>query len=78
MLSNPRVDEFARQVPVQTIIFDEASQIDVGDYLPILQRFQPNLQKMVFIGDDKQRETHIIALLTHVTNSDHSGAIWPR
>ncbi|KAG2074300.1 P-loop containing nucleoside triphosphate hydrolase protein [Suillus decipiens] len=54
MLSNPRIDKIALQVPVETVIFDEASQIEVGDYLPLLQRFQPTLQKMVFIGDDRQ------------------------
>jgi regulator of nonsense transcripts 1 len=54
MLSNPRIEDFTRQVPVQTVIFDEASQIEVGDYLPLLQRFKHSLQKMVFIGDDKQ------------------------
>ncbi|KAG0705729.1 P-loop containing nucleoside triphosphate hydrolase protein [Suillus ampliporus] len=54
MLSNPRINDFTRIVPVQTVIFDEASQIEVGDYLPLLQRFQHSLQKMVFIGDDKQ------------------------
>ncbi|KAG2743528.1 P-loop containing nucleoside triphosphate hydrolase protein [Suillus brevipes Sb2] len=54
MLSNPRIEDFTRQVPVQTVIFDEASQIEVGDYLPLLHRFQHSLQKMVFIGDDKQ------------------------
>jgi len=57
MLSNPRIEDFTRQVPVQTVIFDEASQIEVGEYLPLLQRFQHSIQKMVFIGDDKQRET---------------------
>ncbi|KAG1781677.1 P-loop containing nucleoside triphosphate hydrolase protein [Suillus placidus] len=54
MLCNPRIEEFTRQVPVQTVIFDEASQIEVGDYLPLLQRYQHSLQKMVLIGDDKQ------------------------
>ncbi|KAG1821663.1 AAA domain-containing protein [Suillus subaureus] len=54
MLSNPRIDDFTRQVPVHTVIFDEASQIEVGEYLPLLQRFQHSLKKMVFIGDDKQ------------------------
>ncbi|KAG2367893.1 P-loop containing nucleoside triphosphate hydrolase protein [Suillus spraguei] len=54
MLSNPRINDITLQVPVETVIFDEASQIEVGDYLPLLQRFQPTLQKMVFIGDDKQ------------------------
>ncbi|KAG2110823.1 P-loop containing nucleoside triphosphate hydrolase protein [Suillus discolor] len=60
MLSNPRIDEFTRQVPVQTVIFDEASQIEVGDYLPLLQRFQHSLQKMVFIGDDKQHRMPLV------------------
>ncbi|KIK41901.1 hypothetical protein CY34DRAFT_12738 [Suillus luteus UH-Slu-Lm8-n1] len=54
MLSNPHISEIVLQVPVETVIFDEASQIEVGDYLPLLQRFQPTLQKMVFIGDDRQ------------------------
>lgn len=54
MLSNPSINEITLQVPVETVIFDEASQIEVGDYLPLLQRFQPTLQKMVFIGDDRQ------------------------
>ncbi|OJA13623.1 hypothetical protein AZE42_03977 [Rhizopogon vesiculosus] len=54
MLSNPRIDDYTRLVPMQTVIIDEASQIEVGDYLPVLQRFRPTLQKMVFIGDDKQ------------------------
>ncbi|KAG2367901.1 AAA domain-containing protein [Suillus spraguei] len=60
MLSNPRIEEFTRQVPVQTIIFDEASQIEVGDYLPLLQRFQHSIQKMVFIGDDKQHRMPLV------------------
>jgi hypothetical protein len=76
-LSNPRIGDFARLVPVQTIIFDEASQIEVGDYLPVLQRFRPSLQKMVFIGDDKQRETWPIVRLSFVADLDHSGTVWP-
>jgi regulator of nonsense transcripts 1 len=48
---------FSNIVPIQTIIFDEASQIEVGDYLPLLHRFPHNLKKMVFIGDDRQRES---------------------
>ena len=42
-------------VPVQTVIVDEASQIDAGDYLPILARYKTTLRKMIFIGDDNQR-----------------------
>ncbi|OJA11633.1 hypothetical protein AZE42_04752 [Rhizopogon vesiculosus] len=53
MLSNPDIGVFSYLVAVQTVIFDEASQIEVGDYLPMLHRFQLNLQKVVF-GDDKQ------------------------
>ena len=45
---------FTKIVPVQTIIIDEASQIEAGDYLPILARYKMTLRKMVFIGDDKQ------------------------
>ena len=58
MLSNDRLMEcgFTKIVPVQTIIVDEASQIEVGDYLPMLARYKTSLRKLVFIGDDKQRE----------------------
>ena len=45
---------FTELVPVQTIIIDEASQIEARDYLPILARHKTTLRKMVFIGDDKQ------------------------
>ena len=47
---------FTEVVPVQTVIVDEASQIEVGDYLPVLARYKTSLRKMVFIGDDKQCE----------------------
>lgn len=47
---------FTEIVPVQTVIVDEASQIEVGDYLPMLARHKTSLRKMVFIGDDKQCE----------------------
>ncbi|KAF9647979.1 hypothetical protein BDM02DRAFT_3097219, partial [Thelephora ganbajun] len=56
MLSTERIMDcgFTTIVPVQTVIIDEASQIEVGDYLPILARYKATLRKMVFIGDDKQ------------------------
>jgi hypothetical protein len=56
MLSTHRIMQcgFTKIVPVQTVIIDEASQIEVGDYLPILGKYQTTLRKMVFIGDDKQ------------------------
>ncbi len=54
MLSNDRISTIVHIVPVETIIFDEASQIDIGGYLPVIHRFASSLRKMVFIGDDKQ------------------------
>ncbi|KAF8969177.1 P-loop containing nucleoside triphosphate hydrolase protein [Flammula alnicola] len=54
MLSNEKLDTISRLVPLQTVIFDEASQIEIGDYFPMLVRFRPTLRKLVFIGDDKQ------------------------
>ncbi|KAG2339333.1 hypothetical protein BDR05DRAFT_977761 [Suillus weaverae] len=59
-LSNPNIDTITRIVSVQTVIFDEASQIEVGDYVPLLQRFQNSLKKMVFIGDDKQHRMPVV------------------
>ena len=47
---------FTRLVPVETVIVDEASQIELGDYLPLLSRFGQGIEKLVFVGDDKQRE----------------------
>ncbi|KAK0469716.1 uncharacterized protein EV420DRAFT_58543 [Desarmillaria tabescens] len=58
MLSNDRMSTIARIVPVQTIIFDEASQIEVSDYFPVIHRFASSLQKMVFIGDHKQLQPY--------------------
>jgi hypothetical protein len=56
-----------RLVPVKTVIVDEASQIEVGDYVPLIQSFSKTLRKLVFIGDDKQREhTHLV--LFKITN----------
>ncbi|KAH7903183.1 AAA domain-containing protein, partial [Hygrophoropsis aurantiaca] len=54
MLSNRKLDVFTRLVPISILIFDEASQIEVGDYIPVFHRFQTALRKVVFIGDDKQ------------------------
>ncbi|KAJ7274285.1 AAA domain-containing protein, partial [Mycena haematopus] len=54
MLSNPRLSVITRLVPLQTLMVDEASQVEIGDFVPMLYRFSPSLQKMVFIGDDRQ------------------------
>ncbi|KIM67497.1 hypothetical protein SCLCIDRAFT_1106126 [Scleroderma citrinum Foug A] len=54
MLSSPFITPYTRIAPVHTIIFDEASQIEVGDYIPAIRHFSSTLRKMVFIGDNKQ------------------------
>ncbi|KAG6896312.1 hypothetical protein C0992_009102 [Termitomyces sp. T32_za158] len=54
MLSHGKIRLFSHIVPLETLIVDEASQIEVGDYLPPLQRFKTTLRKLVLIGDDKQ------------------------
>ena len=56
--ANPRIvtSGLTALVPVEVVIVDEASQIEIGDYLPLLNIHGNNLKKMVFIGDDKQRK----------------------
>ncbi|KAF7336708.1 Regulator of nonsense transcripts 1 [Mycena venus] len=58
MLSNPRLSAITRLVPLQTLMVDEASQVEIGDFVPMLYRFSRSLQKMVFIGDDRQLPPH--------------------
>jgi hypothetical protein len=81
MLSNGKLGTFTRLVPVELVVVDEASQIEIGDYLPMLSRFQTTLRKLVFIGDDKQCSyLHIICSrwfnLRH--EGFYSGALWAR
>ncbi|EIN09738.1 hypothetical protein PUNSTDRAFT_44029 [Punctularia strigosozonata HHB-11173 SS5] len=56
MITHPRLQKvgLTRLVPVSTVIVDEASQIEIGDYVPLMQRYASNLTKIVFIGDDEQ------------------------
>ncbi|KAF9496717.1 P-loop containing nucleoside triphosphate hydrolase protein [Pleurotus eryngii] len=53
MLSNKHISRFTSSVPLQTLVVDEASQIEVGDYVSTFAKF-PGLRKVCFIGDDKQ------------------------
>lgn len=69
MFSHPRLayTGITRIVPVETVIVDEASQIELGDYLPLWSLHGKKMKKMVFIGDDKQREfvrSHRVRVLT--------------
>ncbi|KAI6094840.1 P-loop containing nucleoside triphosphate hydrolase protein [Pisolithus croceorrhizus] len=54
MLSNDHIAPFIHVNPVDILIFDEGSQIEVVHYLPVLHRFMHTLSKIVFIGDHKQ------------------------
>ncbi|TFK50013.1 hypothetical protein OE88DRAFT_1661505 [Heliocybe sulcata] len=49
MLSNSRMQAagFTRLVPVDTVIIDEASQIEIGDYIPLLHNYGTSLRKLV-------------------------------
>ena len=67
MLSHPKLSPFMQLVPPQTVIFDEASQIEIGDYFPLLCRFQHTLSKLVFIGDDKQRKCIVLLIYYDLT-----------
>ena len=62
MLSNPKIKPYTNLVAPEIVIVDEASQIEVGDYLPLLHLFRTSLKKLVFIGDDKQRERPFLYL----------------
>jgi superfamily I DNA and/or RNA helicase len=54
MLSHSKLGTFTRLVLPRTVIFDEASQIEVGEYFPMLILFRSTLRKLVFIGDNRQ------------------------
>lgn len=69
MFSNPKIDVFLRILPVEMIILDEASQIECGDYLPILYHFHSTLSKIVFIGDDKQCDLSLLAHVPQLTST---------
>jgi superfamily I DNA and/or RNA helicase len=56
MLPNNEIGAYTSLVPITTVIVDEASQIEVGDYFPLLHLYNSTLSKIVFVGDNKQRE----------------------
>lgn len=80
MLANPRLGScgLTRIVPVQTVIVDEASQIEIGDYLPMLFLHSASLRKMACIGDDKQRAscTHFLPERIPDNGGSGSAAVW--
>lgn len=54
MLSNNLLSKITSFNPFVTMIVDEASQIEIGNYMPIFSKFKTTLRKVCFIGDDKQ------------------------
>ncbi|KAF5391903.1 hypothetical protein D9757_001729 [Collybiopsis confluens] len=58
MLSNKFISKFLRTCPIHTLVIDEASQIEIGEYLPVFALASSTLQKMCLIGDDKQLPPH--------------------
>ncbi|KAG2367899.1 hypothetical protein BDR07DRAFT_207676 [Suillus spraguei] len=42
-----------KAAPLRTLVIDEASQIEIGDYIPLFMS-HTSIRKVCFIGDDKQ------------------------
>ncbi|KAI0264462.1 P-loop containing nucleoside triphosphate hydrolase protein [Gloeopeniophorella convolvens] len=56
MISSKRLQSsgLMRLVPISNVVIDEASQIEIGQYVPLFKSFGHSLRKMCFIGDDRQ------------------------
>jgi len=54
MLSNANIKVFLKKVPMNCLVVDEASQIEIGNYITTFTEFGATLRKVCFIGDDKQ------------------------
>ncbi|KAG2128080.1 hypothetical protein BD769DRAFT_732626 [Suillus cothurnatus] len=55
MLSSFALRRFGgfKAAPIRTLVIDEASQIEIGDYIPLFTS-HTSIRKVCFIGDDKQ------------------------
>ncbi|KAG2367882.1 hypothetical protein BDR07DRAFT_206704 [Suillus spraguei] len=55
MLSSFALRRFGgfKAAPLRTLVIDEASQIEIGDYIPLFTS-HTSIRKVCFIGDDKQ------------------------
>ncbi|KAI0250236.1 P-loop containing nucleoside triphosphate hydrolase protein [Lactifluus subvellereus] len=60
MLSNPKLQDFGltQAVPIMNVVIDEASQIEIGQYVPLFKSFGKTLRKICFIGDENQLPPH--------------------
>ena len=57
MMSHSKLSGLTKVVPIINAIIDEASQIEVGQYVPLVKSSGSTLRKLCFIGDDKQRKS---------------------
>lgn len=48
------------KVPIRSLVVDEASQINVSQYIHPLSSFT-QIRKLCFIGDDKQCELYLFS-----------------
>ncbi|KAG8830151.1 hypothetical protein FRC17_005343 [Serendipita sp. 399] len=56
ILTSPKLRnlDFYTWMPVTSVVVDEASQIQIGDLLPMLHYFEPDIKRVCFVGDHKQ------------------------
>ena len=55
MISSTRIRPLTQVIPIINVVIDEASQIEISQYVPLLKSFGRTLRKLCFIGDNKQR-----------------------
>lgn len=69
MLSNDtlRKQGVFRRVPLHTVVVDEASQIEVGDYIPLFTNFS-TIRKAIFIGDNMQCRSCVFCIVSILKN----------
>lgn len=80
MFSSSRLQScgFTQLVPVNNVIIDEASQIEIGAYLPLLSKFGQAIRKLAFIGDDKQCTWYARMSTTLTEEPYFSTSVWTR
>jgi hypothetical protein len=68
MISNQKIQltGVTQMVPIVNVIIDEASQIEVGQYVPLFKTFGKSLRKICFVGDDKQCKSSSIITLPEI------------
>jgi regulator of nonsense transcripts 1 len=65
MLSNNSIFRFIKEIPLRVLVVDEASQIEIGNYIAPFSSFKRTLRKTCFIGDDKQCEYLSLLILLY-------------